>query len=95
MLSKDSFLVGFIPALIAPFLGSLIFYFIFFNYMELNYFIKHIVTTDKWVSVLSLGVIINLGLFFLFYRKQWDRSARGVLAATFIYAFVVVYFRVF
>ncbi|MEO7874104.1 MAG: hypothetical protein ABIT08_16080 [Bacteroidia bacterium] len=63
--------------------------------MELNYFIKHIVTTDKWVSVLSLGVIINLGLFFLFYRKQWDRSARGVLAATFIYAFVVVYFRVF
>ncbi len=95
MISKDSFLIGFIPSLIAPFLGSLIFYFIFFNYMELNYFIKHIVTTDKWVSVLSLGVIMNLGLFFFFYRKKLDRSTRGVIAATFLYAFVVVYFKVF
>ena len=37
----------------------------------------------------------NLGLFIFFFSKQWDQSARGVLGATFVYAFVVVYFKVF
>lgn len=95
MINKDSFLVGFIPGLIAPFLGSIIFYFLFFNYMQLDNFIKHIISSGTWISVLSLGAILNLGLFIFFYRRQSDRSARGVLGATFIYAFVVVYFKAF
>jgi hypothetical protein len=95
MINKDSILLGFIPGLIAPFLGSLIFYFIFFNYMEINSFINHIIRSNTWVSVLSLGAIINLALFIFFFRRQWDRSARGVVGATFIYAFVVVYFKAF
>lgn len=39
--------------------------------------------------------MLNLGLFFFFYQKQLDKSARGVLGATFIFAFVVVYFKAF
>jgi uncharacterized membrane-anchored protein len=95
MIQKDAFLIGFIPALIAPFLGGLIFYFLFFNYMELHNFISHIIKSNTWVSVLSLGVIVNLGLFIFFFRRQSDRSARGVLAATFVYAFIAVYFKAF
>lgn len=95
MISNNSFLPGFISGLIAPFLGALIFYFAFFNYMYLENFIKHIMNTTQWISVLSLGVILNLGLFFIFIRKEADLSAKGVLAATFIYAFIVVYFKAF
>ncbi|MEP7169519.1 MAG: hypothetical protein ABI855_09145 [Bacteroidota bacterium] len=95
MLNKDSFILGFIPGLFVPFIGALIFYFLFFNYMDLDGFIKHIIKSNTWISVLSLGAILNLGLFMLFFRKQSDKSARGVLAATFVYAFVVVYFKAF
>jgi len=95
MLNKDLFIKGFIPGLIAPFLGSLVFYFLFFNYMQLDNFINHIINSGTWVSVLSLGVILNLSIFIFFYRREDDRSARGVLAATFIYAFVVIYFKAF
>lgn len=92
---RNYFFSGFISGLVAPFLGAIIFYFIFFNYMYLENFITHIMGTNQWVSVLSLGVILNLGLFFLFLRNEDDRSAKGVLAATFIYAFIVVYFKAF
>ena len=95
MIAKDSFITGFIPALVAPFAGGLIFYFIFFRYMELNSFIHHIINSNTWVSVLSLGAIANLALLVFFFRRNCDRSARGVLAATFIYSFVVVYFKAF
>ena len=95
MIKKDSFFIGFISALIVPFIGVYIFYLIFFHYMEFNYFIKHIISSEKWVSVLSLGVILNLALFYFFYKREWDQSLKGVLAATFIYAFVVVYFKAF
>ncbi|HKR06510.1 MAG TPA: hypothetical protein VJY62_17885 [Bacteroidia bacterium] len=95
MLNKDLFITGFIPGLIAPFLGSLLFYFLFFNYMQLDNFTRHIINSGTWVSVISLGAILNLGLFIFFFRRQSDRSARGVLGATFVYAFVVVYFKAF
>jgi hypothetical protein len=95
MLNKDLFVTGFIPGLIAPFLGSFIFYLLFFNYMQLDNFIRHIVSSGTWVSVLSLGVILNLIIFIFFFRREDDRSAKGVLAATFVYAFVVIYFKAF
>lgn len=95
MQRKDKFIIGFIPGLIVPVLGGYIFYLIFFRYMDFNYFVNHIINSQKWVSVLSLGAILNLGLFFLFYRMEWDRSAKGVLAATFLYAFMVVYYKAF
>ncbi len=95
MINKDSFWIGFIPGLIAPFAGGFIFYLLFFRYMYFENFIRHISNTSQWISVLSLGVILNLGLFFLFYQKEKDRSAKGVLAATFIYAFIAVYFKAF
>ena len=40
--------------------------------------------------VISLSVIINLALFFGFIAKHYDHAARGVLGATFLYAFVVL-----
>jgi hypothetical protein len=95
MIKRDSFVIGFVPALIAPVLGAYIFYLIFFCYMELNNFIAHIIKSDKWVSVLSVGAILNLALFLFFYHRQNDRSAKGVLSATFVYAFIVIYFKAF
>ena len=90
MFRRNLFLTGFVPALFLPLVGSLLFYFLFFGHMQILFFMKHILATNKWISVLSLGVIMNLGLFMWYIRKGHDQSARGVLGATFIFAFIVV-----
>lgn len=90
----DTFHFGFIPGLVAPVAGMFIYYLLMFRYMGLQSFISHLINAGLLVSVMSLGVILNLILFFMFYRVEADRAARGVIAATFIYAFIVVYFKV-
>ena len=91
---KDFFIAGFIPGLLLPLAGVYIYFLLFFFYMGLNEFLDHLLKNDLMLSVLSLGVILNLFLFFLFYYFEKDRSARGVIGASFIYAFIVLYFKV-
>lgn len=94
MIRKDHFLSGFIPGVLSPLLGFYLYYLFFFRYMSFGNFISHLLRSQLFISVLSIGVILNLLVFFLFYRIEADRSVRGVVAATFLYAFLVVYFRV-
>ena len=94
-IKKDSFIAGFIPGLIFPVIGFYCYFLLFFNYMDFHGFYHLLVKSDKVVSVMSLGVILNLIVFFVFYQLEADKSLRGVIAATFIYAFIVVYFKVF
>jgi len=91
---KDEFKSGFIPGLLLPLLGFYIYYLLFFSHMSFDGFIDHVVKANHAVSVLSLGVILNLGLFYLFYTKEIDKAVKGVIGATFIYAFIVMYFKI-
>lgn len=91
---KDHFLAGLLPGLILPLIGFYLYALIFFNYMSFPTFLNHVIKANLAVSVLSLGVILNLGLFFLFYQLKHDRAAKGVIGATFVYAFLVLYFKV-
>ena len=68
----DHFLFGFISGLIGPLIGFYFYYLLFFRYMGFNSFYRHVVSSDKLISVLSLGVILNLALFFIFYQ-HYDR----------------------
>ena len=87
-------MTGFVPAILLPLVGFYIYYLLFFGYMTFDGFIDHVVRSNLAVSVLSLGVILNLGLFFIFYMKETDKAAKGVIGATFIYAFIVLYFKI-
>jgi hypothetical protein len=75
-------------------IGFYLYFLLFFNYMTFREFFHLLQKSDKLISVMSLGVILNLIVFFLFYQMECDRSLKGVIAATFIYAFIVVYFKV-
>ena len=91
---KDRFMTGFVPGILMPLLGFYVYYLLFFGYMTFDHFIDHVIKANIAVSVLSLGAILNLGLFFLFYKKETDKAAQGVIGATFIYAFIVFYFKI-
>ena len=88
-MKKDAFMTGFVPGLILPWIGFYLYYFLFFSYMSFAGFFKHVEKANLMISVLSLGVILNLVLFFYFYKVETDKSARGVIGAS--YAFIVVY----
>ncbi len=51
----------------------------------LSYIRRNVLT-----HVISLSVIINLALFFIFLRMNKEFISRGILGATFLYAFTVL-----
>ena len=85
--NKDKFdhiLIGLIPGLIFP---VMIMYFILSYYS--NFTLQFIIENPLFsplVNDLKGALLINLGLFFLFYWFKKDKSARGVVFATLVYA---------
>jgi len=94
MITRDSRLTGFITGLLAPFIGLYIYYLISFHYMSLRSFINRITELQLLAGVMSLSLIANLVLFFFFLRTKADRSAYGVIGATFLYGLIIVYLKV-
>ena len=93
MLRKDSMLTGFLFGLFSPFIGLYVYYLISFHYMTLRSFIYRITELGLLSGVISLSLFANLAAFFIFIRAKADRSAYGVIGATFIYGLIIVYLK--
>jgi hypothetical protein len=85
---------GLIAGLILPLISFSVFY--LFRYREFAFleFIRHIYSREILSPLLSLNILPNLLIFYLFIRKDYLFSARGVVLATLIFAVVVLFFRV-
>ena len=94
-IKKDTVLRGLITGIIAPFFGFYFYKISFFNYWNLKQFFFRLIEMDKLAAVISLSIIANGALFFLFLNRGWDNSSRGVLFATFIYGAVIIYLKFF
>ncbi len=89
----DHLLVGLIPALILPALimAAILKYYSSFT---LEYIIENPMFSPL-VNDLKGALLINLGLFFLFYWLKKDKSAKGVLLATLLYGAIYIYYMFF
>ncbi|MBV6484624.1 MAG: hypothetical protein KFKLKKLM_01134 [Flavobacteriales bacterium] len=47
------------------------------------------------INSLKGGLLVNLGIFFLFYWLKKDQSAKGVIAATFVYGAFYLWYMFF
>ena len=81
---------GFIAGLLVPMLALVIFYFISSSDATFTEFIKFIVSRKKLSSLISLAVVPDLLIFFICIWLNYLYSARGVLAAVFLFALIVV-----
>lgn len=88
--SQDKLIVGFILGFIVPVIFFLIVYQLKYADMEFMSYIRSIWQMKIFLKILSLCVFPNIGFFLLFYRRKYDMAARGVILATFIYAFVIL-----
>ena len=82
--------VGLVMGLLAPMLGFVIVYLVAFRGMSFNEYLELLTYRNKLSSVISLSVIPNLLLFFIFIWLNYLYSARGVLASTLLFALIVI-----
>ena len=83
----DSIILGTVLGLLAPMLCLVIYYLIAYHGMNFGAFFHYLTNGEIFIPVISLCCFAsNLLLFFIFIWTKRDKSARGVLQATFAYA---------
>jgi len=87
--------LGFVLGMTAPVI--VIFVFFIGNKNDLPQDYLNVILENNAVlsPTLSLGVIGNLFVFFLFMWQNYMNSARGVILATFIWAIPIIYTKFF
>ena len=94
----DRMWIGLILGLIVPTLGVLIVYFLsvvqhFTNgdeIISIAQLIRNINSVLLLTKFLSVGCILNLGVFFLFINRDYFNIARGIIFATMLVALPII-----
>ena len=87
---KNNAWIGFLSGLVAPLITFSIYVKIKFPREDFLSVVNDILQLGVLSPIISLTVFVNLLVFFIFIWSNADRAAKGVLGATFIYAFMVV-----
>ena len=93
-LNKKEFLVGLFSGFLANTVGAILTVVLLFQEVKISNISKIISDSisDNYITkLISLGAIINLFVFFVFLKNNYDERARGVLVATFIMAILTIY----
>jgi hypothetical protein len=80
---------GFVLATILPLVAVLTFHQSFMGHLSLKEFIDRAIKLHAFTKIVSLCVVPNLGLFFIFIWLDFLKTARGVLLATMLVAVAV------
>lgn len=81
--------LGLLLGILAPAITMALIYLISFPEYNLNELVDLLVRKRVFTKIVSLCVIPNLGLFFLFLNKNFYYAARGVLLSTVLFALFV------
>jgi len=91
----DSSVTGFTAGFILPVVVFIVVYFFRDNDLAFSDYIKSLFRLNALVKLGSLCVFANLLIFMAFIRLKYERTARGVLGATIIYALLILISKVF
>ncbi|MEP2056427.1 MAG: hypothetical protein ABJJ05_01385 [Maribacter litoralis] len=94
MNTKKEIIIGFIVGLIANTIGTLL-YILLFSDLTITETFEAAVAQEHIGSLLALGAILNLIAFFGFLKIKRDHRAKGVLIATILTAFIILYYKIF
>lgn len=87
---NDKVSVGFVTGLLLPFLIFVMIYLVRDPEVPVFQYFSGLWQFHLLLKIMSLCVLPNLLIFILYIRRKMDFAARGVLAATIIYALVVL-----
>ena len=93
-LNKKEILVGILSGFLANIAGAIVSVILLFQEIKISNILKIISDSisDNFITkLISLGALMNLILFFIFLKLDFEEKARGVLVATFINAILTIY----
>lgn len=91
----DKFWIGTVAGLVSPLLAFTLYYLVNYRYMPWGRFIAFLRLGDTYTSIVTLCLLSNLAVFYLFIWKKKYQGARGVLGVTFIWAAFIMYLKFF
>ncbi len=86
----DQMVIGWTIGILLPMIIFVITYQVKYSEIDFVLFLKSMWRMKIFLKLLSICVFPNLGVFMLFYRMKYDHAARGVILATFMFAFSVL-----
>ncbi len=93
-MSKKDIFIGLFSGFLANFIGVIITVIILFQEINMSKIFNTIndsFTDNFFTKLISLGAILNLIVFFIFLKYNYEEKAKGVLLATFIIAILTIY----
>ena len=93
-MNKKEILLGIFSGFLANIVGTIFSVIILFQEIKISNILRILSNSmsDNFITkLISLGAVMNLMVFFVFLRNDYEEKARGVLVATFIIAILTIY----
>ena len=93
-MNKKEILLGIFSGFLANIVGIIFSVIILFQEIKISNILRILSNSmsDNFITkLISLGAVMNLMVFFVFLRNDYEEKARGVLVATFIIAILTIY----
>lgn len=92
---KDNLRLGLILGLVAPILSLIVYYFVkFYPLYSFKDFLSFIQSNKSQITAISVPcLVLNIVLFTVYINSHRDKTAKGVFAATLIYAIIALLFK--
>lgn len=91
----DKTSIGFILGVLIPAAAFFLYYYAKFSDISFTEYMASMHRYKLLFKVMSLCVLTDLPLFYLFLHFKYMKGARGVVAACFLFAFAVMGYRIF
>ncbi len=98
ILKKDNFIFGFIIGLVAPFIGFAIFKYKKLGPLSYGEALQYLFVEPGFrmlTIAISLSLLTNAVLFTIYINAHIDKTAKGIFAATIIYALTALTLKTF
>lgn len=90
----DKLMFGLTLGAVIPLLIFFGIYLIRYGEVQVQDYLQQLWKLKVTFKILSLCGFANLLIFFYFYRNKMDKAARGIIFATFLYAFLFLIFEI-
>ncbi len=92
---KDNLRLGLVLGLVAPIISLIIYYFVkFYPTFSFKDFLTFIRDNKTQITAISVPcLVLNIALFTIYINSHRDQTAKGVFAATLIYAIIALLFK--
>ena len=93
-MNKKEILLGIFSGFLANIVGTIFFVIILFQEIKISNILRILSNSmsDNFITkLISLGAVMNLLVFFVFLKYDFEEKAQGVLFATFIIAILTIY----